>query len=330
MQQPLPGSDPLTTFKIRSGPEIYTAPNSNLPLISGVLWEEDVVMLLGSEKAGKSILAIQMAAALTSGGTFLDKYAVSRPCDVLYIQTEGKESDVSDRLNCMRHALEVDDTRFHHIFKRYIMFDLPEVVEGLIRAIDAKGIHPCVIFLDSLYTSMLGDLNENKDTRKFIAIFSRVLERYHCALVIIHHEGKEWHIEGKAVDRGDHGSYGSVFWRAWVSHILYLKKLKDKSRSFGSDTQRTGQILQHEDLILLEPDPLCFQIKGEYAAYIEVVRATLRRFPAGILREELISTCGLSASAVDKAIRELTKLGEIEKTLQKPRKYIPLIGLDAK
>ena len=113
-------SDFLKTPQFRTGTALWTHDETNQPIIDGVLWEGDVLMLLGSEKAGKSILGLQLAFCLTSGQPFLDKYAVPVPCSVLYIQTEGKPSEMVERMLAMRETLEIDDTRFYHLHQRFL------------------------------------------------------------------------------------------------------------------------------------------------------------------------------------------------------------------
>ena len=155
-------------LEILTGPDIWRVMQNHEPLIDGVLWDGDVVMLLGSEKAGKSILGLQLAFCLTSCTPFLDKYPVPKPLSVMYIQTEGKESEFVDRMHRMSNTVEVEETRFSRVFKHSLALDDPAVVSALIEGIKQMETPPRVAIIDSLYTSMLGDLNENQDVRRFI------------------------------------------------------------------------------------------------------------------------------------------------------------------
>lgn len=316
------------SLDILAGADIWNVERTHEELIQGVLWDGDVVMLLGSEKAGKSILGLQMAFCLTSGTPFLDKYTVPNPVSVLYIQTEGKESEMVDtRMRNMQNTIDLDETKFSRIFQHFLPLDSKDAMDALITGIKYMDRPPRVIIIDSLYTSMEGDLNENHAVRTFISSVSRLLSECNATLVIIHHETKEQWESGKMVERGDRGSYGSVFLRAWVSHILYLKKHPDKSRTLTCDTQRSGSVIEREELLMLEPNPLCFQIKGDYAPYVELVWRHLRD---GATCEELMERTNLSRSSVAKGLRQLLKVERVTKTATYPRVYTAIGPVDGR
>ena len=306
-------------FTIRYGPALWQIQETNHPLVDGVLWEEDVIMLLGSEKAGKSILGMQLAYNLTSGEAFLDKYPITAPIPVLYLQTEGKPAEMLDRMKAMREAVAIDDLKFYHLFKRFFPLDQRESIDALNRAISKLPVPPKVIIVDSLYTSMMGDLIDNADVRRLLEHLSGLIDKWHCALVLIHHETKEQRESGQIVERGDKGSYGSIFLRAWSGHILYLKKHANKLRTLTCDTQRSGKVLEKEDLIMIEPHPLLFQIAEDLTPSIAKVMTHIP--PTGISREDLIKTTGLSSASVDKAVRQLCTLHRICKSHTKPVIY---------
>jgi energy-coupling factor transporter ATP-binding protein EcfA2 len=240
-------------------------------LIEGVLWEKDIVMLLGQEKAGKSILAQQLAFALTSGQPFLGKYKVKEPMPVLYLQTEGKPDEMDRRIECMAAALDVNREYFMHVFKKNFSLDVPESLIKLVNAMKKEDPFPKVLIIDSLYTSMIGDLNENTPVRKFNRVLSTLQTEFGMTIIFIHHETKDL-IDLKnptrRILRGDKGSYGSVYLRAYVDHILYLRMLEDSGkvplRELTCDTARSGAVMQKETLRLMEPDPLYFNPTNEH------------------------------------------------------------------
>ena len=289
---------------IAFGESLRVKKQDNQVLIDGVLWGGDVMMLLGSEKAGKSILAMQMAHALTSGQVFLDKYKVPAKVPIVYLQTEGKKSDFIDRMNAMSETLECDDNSFFHFYYKFFPLDIDEFRQEFVRQINALPIKPIVGFIDSLYTSMIGDLIDNKDVRILISALAWIIEQTEMTLVIVHHDRKEEFVDGKPVHYGDKSSYGSVFLRAWVDHILYLKKERNKIRSLSCDTQRSGKVLEKEELILVEPSPLCFEIKQDQTVSQEILLKNIQK--GSKTRKELI-TLGLSESTVDRGIRHLLK-----------------------
>lgn len=309
-------------FDILTGPEIWRIMQPNHPLIEGVLWEGDVIMLLGSEKSGKSILGLQMAFCLTTATPFLDKYTIPAVLPVLYIQTEGKESETVERMRHMLQTIPLDETLASRIFQHFLALDDMTVVQALITGVKQMLIPPRVIIIDSLYTSMAGDLNENQAIRQFITSASELLKQLNASLVIIHHETKEQWMDGRIVDKGDRSSYGSVFLRAWVSHILYLKKHKDKSRTLTCDTQRSGKVLEKEELVLVEPEPLCFRIKGSLSPGDMKVLVVLQQAgDVGLTRDQLVARTSLSMRAVECALQQLVAEERLMKTDTRPVVY---------
>jgi len=62
----------MSNFATYSGEEFFglTLPKREF-LVDGFIREKDTVMLVGDEKAGKSLLAFQLICSLTSGHPFL-------------------------------------------------------------------------------------------------------------------------------------------------------------------------------------------------------------------------------------------------------------------
>lgn len=261
--------------------------NSTPPetIIENFLWKEDAAMLLGSEKAGKSIMAQQMFCAIVTGEPYLGKFVVKKSGPVVYVQAEGKRDEFVDRLNniSMSFNSPMNDTKFLHLYKKYCPVNVPNFRTALMEKIDAQvkiwGCNPVAICIDSVYKALDGDLNENKDIIGFTNSIDDLISRYQCAILLIHHDSKEWRDEKtkETLERGDKGAYGSVFLRAYVDHILYLKMQKNKSRTLTCDTQRSGKTHPEIiDLIMVEPSPLCFQIKGDYKPSTEIIIHQLR------------------------------------------------------
>lgn len=303
----------MSKIQIFTGDSLFQETVGTKEIIKEIIREGEIGMLLGSEKAGKSILGLQMAAAISAGGTFLDKFEVPEPLPVAYLQLEGYPH--TERLNRMRNAVEVNNENLFLLHKKFLPIDLPEFREELKVTIASLPKVPKVFFLDPLYAGMQGDLINNTDIRRFIAAASKLVEDFGFTMIIVHHEKREnFDVEThQPINLGDRGSYGSVFLRAWVDHILYLKKNKDKTRSLSCETQRSGSVLEEPlQLVLIEPNPLCFQLKGDYAAFVETVKASLRLGPK--TKKQLCQSTGLSQDSVDKALRILFKSNLISKT----------------
>ena len=308
-------------LKIHSycGPSLRANSSPPETIIENYLWKEDAMMILGSEKAGKSILAQQMFCHIVTGEPFLGHHAIKKRGPVVYIQAEGKRDEFVNRLNNISMSFQrpMDDSQFLHIFKKYCPLNVPIFMKAIFEKIDAQaaewGRPPVAICIDSVYKCMEGDLYENQAIIGFTNAIDELISRYQCAISLIHHDSKEWRDDKMAaIDRGDKGSYGSVFLRAYVDHIIYLKMQKDKSRTLTCDTTRSNQTQQEIlNLLLIEPKPLVFQIKGDYKASAEVVLHQLRmNFQRSY--DQLEAVTGLSRPTLQQAMHTLIKAGKVD------------------
>ena len=291
-------------IELFTGDNLLQRETDVLAIVDGYLWERDVVMLLGSEKSGKSILALQMAMNISMGTPFLDKYiCLKRP--VIYLQTEGKKDETPVRMEKMMRKLEADKTIFYRLYKKFLPIDVLEYGLSLEKKFDEikENIKGGVLFIDCLYTTMVGDINENKDIRRFLACMSAILEKYGLTCIVVHHERKEQFFEGHVLEVGDKGSYGSVFLRANVDHIIFLDKKKDQTRTLTCDTQRSGQVSERETLVLVEPSPLFFHISNGRTGSEETVYQNLVR--QEMTRGQLMEITKKSESTIHKAISKL-------------------------
>ena len=186
-------------------------------------------------------------------------------------------------------------------------------MEAVFEKIDAQvkiwGCNPVAICVDSVYKTIDGDLNENRDIIGFTNAIDEFISRYSAAVPIIHHDSKEWRDDKtkQTLERGDKGSYGSVFLRAYVDHILYLKMLKSKARTLTCDTQRSGKTHPEViDLLMVEPSPLCFQIKGDYKPSTEIILHQLR-LHGQMSYKQLMDNTGLAQITLQQGMAVLLK-----------------------
>ncbi len=296
-------------IEVFTGDSLLHRETDVLPIIDGYLWERDVVMLFGNEKAGKSIIGLQAGLAISSGGMFLGKYqCMKRP--VVYLQCEGKRDETSMRLEAMMQAVSIDKYNFYRFYKKFLPLDMPEYVKALDAELGKLPIRGGVIIIDCLYMAMMGDLNSNHSVRIFIGFLSELLEKHLLTCVLIHHAKREERDQdGNAVDLGDKASYGSVFLRANVDHILYLEMKKDKTRVFKCDTQRSGKVNASEELILIQPNPLLFQIKGNHSGSVESIYWHLCQ--GNKSKPELKKILGFADITLDSGLKELINTNRV-------------------
>lgn len=254
----------MSEFRSYSGQEFFS---TRFPprkfLVENILKEKDSVIVVGGPKTGKSILLFQLICSLTSQHPFLDKYGVSKPCSVCYIQLEGEIEDYQDRLFRMSKAIEIHPENLHYKFSGPM--NLLDRSEARLLCQEIAKYHPKldVLIIDPLYFAFRGSLSDDAIVREFTGNLRIIKDYFGCAIIIVHHTHKVRidPISGFVVDEGDDALFGSIFWKAWPDHILLLgNNPKTGVRSLTCSTQRSGAILASTSLRLVQPDPLYFEV----------------------------------------------------------------------
>lgn len=304
-------------FRVYTGLELINTPTEEEKyLIEGVLWEGDHAFLLGREKVGKSILALQMAMCLTSGTPFLSKYEIPEPVDVLYVQTEGKKHDTVERIKAMVNdrGLSWDPRKFHLLYYHSFALDTGEGLNHF-RQLVQPFPKPKVMILDPLYMSMQGDMIDNHHARAMVRNLRKITEEMNCALLILHHQHRPYRgLDGHSVEETtDDSIFGSFVWKAFADHVLSMYMRKDKVRLLTCNTQRTSRVIENVELNLIAPYPLYFEILGEdQKPYIQVVYDYMKGYAKPITAQGIGSYTKLSPSAIKKSLMILIKEGKVK------------------
>lgn len=299
--------------RIFSGTELMNLPpDPDNYLVESMLWEQQCVMLLAKEKVGKSIFAVQMACALSCGRPFLDHYEVSEPMQVLYIQTESTREETTERLRSMvqEGGVSWNPDNFHLLHTEALALDTEHGLSTLIGLINTKSLRPKVIFLDPLYMSMQGSLNEELSARHMCGNIRRLIAAYNCAVVVPHHEHRPRYMKDSSepMDEGDNAVMGSFVWKSFVSHVLHLRKKTDGLRALTCTTQRSDRVIKDMDMVL-SSNPLHYHIVGhlDHPGYYDRVHVALAEDGQPSTIKKICEISELSEAAVKKALAYLTK-----------------------
>lgn len=303
-----------SAIKIESftGEDLFKTNGNTKPIIEEYLYEMDVVMLLGSEKAGKSLLAIQMGMEISKGGMLFDKYQCYQR-KVIYLQTEGKKDETVDRMLNMNQVIELDNNNFVRLYKKFCPLNLPEYFDALNKLLEDLNAYDSVFILDCLYMAMVGDLNDNEDVRDFLSALCRLLEKYRMTCIFVHHSKRDEYFQGEKIHKGDKSSYGSVFLRANIDHILFLDMDgKTKLRKLSCDTQRGGKVAEYEQLMLVEPSPLHFKILGDRIRHAKEESILFHLNKKPMTKDQLIDNTKIPKRTIDGYIKNLSSENLVE------------------
>ena len=258
------------------------------PLVCGMLYPRDYVLLVAEEKVGKTVFAQHLTCCMSSGTSFLGIFDIPKPLKVLYMATEGKKHDLKERFVRISHKIPTD---FNNICltPTFFFFNTAKGVEQLSMALDdLDDFKPDVVVIDALYRAVSGELTKDAVINAFHHEIGLVQKRYGCAVILVHHMTKPTRNQyGDLNDRSDKDSYGSAFLLAAVDHIFRLSKwTKDKEckkdRLLTCDTQRAGDKIEDIRIRMEEPDPLYFTTVSKYDTekhrVIEILKSVKGKF----------------------------------------------------
>jgi len=293
-------------------------------LVENFIKEKDTVMLVGDEKAGKSLIIFQLICSLTSGHPFLDRYEVARPAKVSYIQLEGQIEDSQDRFEKMIKCLDFDRKLFHMEFSPPLSLDNRSTVTSLVNTISAKHT-PDVIIIDPIYFALDGDLSDNKAVRAFLGSIHILKQTFNCAILWVHHTHKmKIDKRGGIMNEGDEATFGSKFFKAYPDHtILFSYDKKLNIRTLSCNTQRSGDIMTDVKLNLVQPDPLYFELTEKIPTKESAVFSRLPPFShEGYDIKQIVMATGLAESTCYATLRNLQTSGMVVKgDCERPVRY---------
>jgi hypothetical protein len=172
-------------------------------LVARHIPEVGVGFLYSVPGAGKSFLALDMALHLSAGlkEWHGDALGVDDEAVVLYIAAEGSYG-FRNRVKAWAkaHGLASLPKRFLMI-ERTIDFMKVEDIDKLLRTVRSiAGLRPCLIVVDTVSRAMPGaDENLQKEMTLFVRACDRLRDAFRCAVMGVHHAGKNGDMRGSTV-----------------------------------------------------------------------------------------------------------------------------------
>lgn len=121
--------------------------------------------LYAGAKSGKSLLLLEMAAALATGRSIFGQ-DIREPMPVMYLDYEMTASDVRSRLEAFGYSENDDLTNLHYVLLPSISgLDTPEGAKVIITAIQAKKIQ--LVIIDTTARAVEGEENDADTLRAF-------------------------------------------------------------------------------------------------------------------------------------------------------------------
>lgn len=191
--------------------DVYENPPSLAPdLIEGVLRQGGKMILTGPSKSRKTWALIQLAAALVTGGKWMESFPC-RKSTVLYINMEVDRASFINRINKVTDALQVPRASLSGRLVSWTLRGVRLTQEQYFEYFDEliRELRPGAVIIDPIYKVMLGDENKADVVAALCCCFDRLTEEG-CSVIYAHHTKKGG---GAGYDAIDRGSGSGVFGR---------------------------------------------------------------------------------------------------------------------
>jgi hypothetical protein len=196
-------------------------------LVENLLIENELAVLYGDPKAGKTFAAIDLALCVATGTPF-HGLAVGPARPVLYVIAEGNAKLFARRCEAWKRKQGIGRTRnFRFIAARIPMGDRAKVRERLTAHL-LPGT--ALVVIDTLTRNLDGDENSPADMAAFVAGCDDVREGTGTAVLALHHQGKT----------AGRGPMGHTRLLAAVDTCMKMSAEKSGIRKLEVEQQRNG------------------------------------------------------------------------------------------
>lgn len=227
----------------QSASEFWEGPDEVEWLIPDLIPRGSLSLVAGRPKAGKTLLALNLAAALSTGGSFLGR--LCPPSQVGVVQLEDPESLIRSRLKRM---VSVPPEGL------YLSVGIPwtkEMRAGLYNFVALHGLD--LLILDPLVLWKPGTRENNAEEMASLMYgLRRVVQLTSCSLLVVHHSRKGGGENGDSI-RGSSAILGAV------DVALELVK-EEEGRAHLRVISRFGAV--EDEALELEPETMTWRSLG--------------------------------------------------------------------
>lgn len=294
------------------GPAIYAGAPPKKALIDQILYEKDVICISAKAGVGKSVLLQQLLCCLTTGTPFLDTFEVPKPCNVLYIQTEGDRSETIERLELMQKRVPIDNDRWAHLNLPGFCFNDDEQVDQLIALIKERFPQVEVIELDPLYTTIKGSMNDSEVVTHWIRNVRKLKGIFNASMIISNHVNKEFYNEGAVVERDPGSIFGSTFWAAFFNHS-YRLKIFEGHHLLEIGKNRSGKAIDKIAMTMLNTNTLMYTLYEPDLTDNGAKIVALLRSSKLLSAKQIIEVTGVKRATAFRIIKGLVDKAEVRR-----------------
>ena len=184
-------------------------------LIDGWIQENSLIMVHGPSASGKTFLVLDWCLRLSAIDMENRDWCgrKTQPCPVFYLAGEGQQG-MRNRISAWGKHHRVSAHNLS-LLPKPIDLDQKAVIAALLEDMDRTKVRPGLVVIDTLNRYFSGDENSARDARTMIDACSKIMERYSCSVILVHHTGL-------ALD-AQHRARGSSAWRGALDIEVSVK-----------------------------------------------------------------------------------------------------------
>jgi len=217
-------------------------------LVRDLIPAKNVTLLYGDGATGKSLLALQLAAAVVTGTHFFGRLVAQGRVE--FITAEDSLDEMHRRLAAIVHAGggslgAMTGLHLTSLAEADALLAVPTdsrggalaatALYGELEGVLAESL-PAVVFLDTLADVYGGNEIVRSQVRQFIGMLRRLALRYGCTIIVLAHPSLA------GMEKGTSGSTG---WSNSVRSRIYLKRIHEKD---GRESDEDARVLSVEKL----------------------------------------------------------------------------------
>lgn len=236
----LPNGSTLSGVKRASDLEGERVPEREW-LVEGLIPMHKVTLLGGDGGTGKSLLALQLSAAVATGGQWIGRSVTAG--HAAYYSAEDDDDELARRIDDVARGAglrkaDMQRLTYQSLAGKDATLAVIEGATGKLRASDRmKALHlwlaaerPHLVVLDTLADLFPGNENDRAQARQFVGMLAGLAIKYQCAVLLLAHPSLSGLNSGS-------GTSGSTGWNNSVRSRLYLERVTQEGYEANPDAR---------------------------------------------------------------------------------------------
>jgi hypothetical protein len=181
------GKDHGAAARIKLTPFEALKPGTDRPyLIKNLVPRVGLTVIWGPPKSGKSFWTFDMVMHVALGWPYRNRRVDQGA--VVYLACEG-QSGLRNRAEAFRQKRLAEQAEAVPFYLAPMALDLASDQAALVAAINATGVKPVTVVIDTLNRSLAGSESSDEDMGAYIKAADAIREAFDCAVLIVHHCG---------------------------------------------------------------------------------------------------------------------------------------------